>query len=118
MLIFTDEVHIQNVPLDAITFCASDNRYPRIFTFVARAESGYMCHIFYCRHVHDVDRVTKDFDDAFRNCFAEYQKGDAEGTHGTVTSVAGITDPAVAQAVETALVVQRPSRYRANVKGM
>ncbi|XP_072033674.1 uncharacterized protein [Amphiura filiformis] len=106
-----DEVHIQNVPLDAITFCASDNRYPRIFTFVARAETGYMCHVFYCRHVHDVDRLTKDFDDAFRNCYAEWQKG------GTVTSATtGITDPAVQQAVEAALVQQRPSRYRANVK--
>ena len=113
-LCYPDEVHIQNVPLDAITFCASDNRYPRIFTFVARAESGYMCHIFYCRHCNDVDRLTKDFDDAFRNNFAEWQKG------GTVTSqsltVPGVSDPAVAQAVENA-IQNRPSRYRANVKG-
>lgn len=107
-----DEVHIQNVPLDAITFCASDNRYPRIFTFVARAESGYMCHVFYCRHVSDVDRLTRDFDDAFRSCFAHYQHGGrsaapstAGGTVREQISSQGIRDPAVAHAVEAALIL-------------
>lgn len=119
----TDEVHIQNVPLDAITFCASDNRYPRIFTFVARAESGYMCHVFYCRHVSDVDRLTRDFDDAFRNCYADYQQGGSGGrsTAGTVRdqiTSQGIRDPGVAQAVEAALHPRPSSRYMANVKGM
>ncbi|XP_033104249.1 uncharacterized protein LOC117106864 [Anneissia japonica] len=63
----------EEIPIHAIQYCASDFKYPRAFTFVARARQGYLCHIFYTKDAEVAEAITVSFARAFKRAYEDFE---------------------------------------------